>query len=54
MMGEKRVSVRLRLFSRRSTDRYGPGTNLTATPQNPPKSTFRGVQKIEKSKSGQN
>ena len=35
MMGEKRVSVRLRLFSRRSTDRYGPGTNVTATPKTP-------------------
>ena len=50
MMGEKRVSVRLRLFSRRSTDRYGPVPNGTATPKNPPKSTFRGSKKSKNPK----
>ena len=50
MMGEKRVSVRLRLFSRRSTDRYGPVPNVTATPKNPPKSTFRGSKKSKNPK----
>ena len=50
MMGEERVSVRLRLFSRRSTDRYGPCQIVPDCTQNPQKSTFRGSKKSKNPK----